>query len=123
MAHQLVEDVFGVKEAFLSNESTLDDFFVETDVPGHKLISISKVPKLERNKYKLPRFLSGPDKFLVWYPPLTTKETDFINTVTRKLLLKQVEKTYGISLEDYPENKPLYVWKVAKFVASRLRSD
>ncbi len=123
-AYQLIEDLFGLRLSgvFLSNESKLDDFLLDLDmdIPGHEFMSVSKVPIPERHKYKPPRLASDPNKFLVWYPPFTEKESEIIDKTTRKLLLKQVEDIYGISLEDYPENEPLYVWKVAELIVKQM---
>ncbi len=105
-AYQLIEDLFGIRGVFLSDESTLDDFVIEMDIPGHKLIPFSEVSKSEKHLYKkLHSAISAPSKYHVWYPPLASKESESINKATRRQLLMQIEAGYGISLEDYPKKR------------------
>lgn len=42
---------------------------------------------------------------------------------SRESLLAKVERKYKISLENYPQNEPLYVWKVARLVKTRLKES
>ena len=54
-AHELIKRVFGISEAWMSNESTMDDFDDLEDIPGHSLVRLSDVPVADRHLYKLPR--------------------------------------------------------------------
>ena len=50
-------------------------------------------------------------------------EKDFPSeTEFRRSVFEQIESLYGISMEDYPQNKPLYVWQVADFVCKKLEN-
>lgn len=85
-AYQLIEDLFGIKGAFLSDESILDDF--DTDI----------------------------------YSPFSKSELKIVNEASRRIHLKRIEKIYGISLKEYPDNEPLYIWKVARYIAKNLEN-
>lgn len=122
-AYELVKDVFSVKGALITNESTLEDFESLGSIPGHKLISLSKVPKSQQHLYKRPTFPTNRKNYLVWYPPVSDEEWQKIRKLFKLKLLKKVENKYKISTENYPHNEPLYVWKMAKFVKSKLRES
>lgn len=121
-AHELIERVFGISGAWMSNESTLDDFESLDSITGHSLVRLSEIPKADRHLYKKEFAESiDPKKYWVWYPPVSVKEWSKIETVSRNVFLDKVECKYKISMEDYPKSEPLYVWKVAEFVKKKLR--
>lgn len=41
----------------------------------------------------------------------------------RKSVLAKIENKFKISLEEYPNDEPLYIWKVAKLVKSKLKES
>jgi len=66
---------------------------------------------------------SNPKKYSVWYPPVSDSEWIRIRKLSRKHLFEKVENEYNVSLEDFPKNSPLYVWKMAEFVKRKLRDS
>ena len=123
-AHELIKRVFGISEAWMSNESTMDDFDDLEDIPGHSLVRLSDVPVADRHLYKKDfAESSNPKKYSVWYPPVSDSEWIRIRKLSRKHLFEKVENEYNVSLEDFPKNSPLYVWKVAEFVKRKLRDS
>lgn len=123
-AHELIERVFGVRGAWMSNQSILDDFESLDSIPRHDLIRLSEVPKSNRYLYK-KEFAEpvDPKKYRVWYPPVSARGWSRIETITREFFLSKVENEYKISMKDYPKGEPLYVWKVAEFVKKKLRES
>jgi len=116
-AHDLIERVFGISGAWISNESLLDDFEPLDSIPGHILIPLSEVSNQERHHYEKDLDdLIKPDSYYVWYPPVSEGEWKGLARLNRKFLLGKVENEYKISMENYPGNTPLYVWEVARFV-------
>ncbi len=113
--YELVQQVFGIESALLTNESMLDDFD-DKDIPGHELVRLSLIPASEKSHYERVVRITPDDRILVWYPPVTKEEEAKINKETRERLLKQVEAAYGISIADYPEDAELYIWKVVEFI-------
>ena len=123
-AHKLIERVFGISGAWMSNESTLDDFESLDSIPGHILMPLSEVPRAEWHNYEKDfDDLLKPEKYHVWYPPISKKEWREVERLTRKFLLGKVENKFKISMEDYPKDKPLYVWRVTEFVKRKLRES
>jgi len=121
-AHELIEHVFEIEGALLTDESTLNDFEPINYIPGHWQCRLSDIPESEREPYlkEMPDFVE-PERYICWYPPVTDAEWTKIHRANRKRLLNLVEKAYGISLADFPEEK-LYVWKVAAFVKRKISS-
>lgn len=125
-AHELIERVFGISGAWMSNGSTLDDFELLDSIPGHDLVRLFEIPKADRHLYKKEfseSIINNPKKYWVWYPPVSTKEWSKIEAIARDCFLGKVENAYKISMEDYPRGKPLYIWKVAEFVRKKLRES
>lgn len=123
-AHELIERVFGISGVWMSNESTLDDFELMESIPGHDLVRLSEIPKVDRYLYKKEFSESvDPKKYSVWYPPVSSKEWSKIETIARDCFLHKVENAYKISMEGYPKGETLYVWKVAEFVKRKLRES
>lgn len=123
-AHELIERVFGISGAWMSNESILDDFESLDLIPGHDLVRLSEVPTADRHLYKKEFSESiAPEKYLVWYPPVSAGEWSKIKTITRNFFLGRVENEYKISMKDYSKAEPLYVWKVSEFVKKKLRES
>lgn len=123
-AHELIEKVFKIRGAWMSNESMLDDFDSPDSIPGHISIKLSEIPVIDRHMYKkefAEKF--DPKKYWVWYPPVSNKEWNEINKITRRIYLDKVERKYNISMENYPKGEPLFVWKVAEFVKKKLRES
>lgn len=117
-SYELVQRVFGVDGALLTNESTLYDFEdLPDELPGHNLVRLSDVPLLEREGYKgrMPDF-AEPERYLVWYPPLTEEEQTELDKEARRKLLSSVESAYEISFAKYPEEQGLHIWKVAEYI-------
>ncbi len=123
-AHELIERVFGIIGAWMSNKSILDDFESLDSIPGHDLVRLSEIPKSDRYLYKkeFAEFID-PKKYLVWYPPVSSREWSKIETITRDFFLGKVENKYKISMADYPKGEQLYVWKVAEFVKRKLKES
>lgn len=48
---------------------------------------------------------------------------DFGSDIAEKKILAKVGNKYKVSMENYPKNEPLYVWRVARFVQSKLRES
>ena len=119
-AHKMVEELFDLEWAFLTNESTLEDFLSEDDIPGHKLILFKDIPKGDKDLYEDEKSPFGTDKYWVWYPPLTNTEIKKMRVEERNMLLKKIEKVFGISMANYPKEEALYIWKVAEFVKKKL---
>lgn len=108
----------------MSNESLLDDFESLDSIPGHDLVRLSEITGADRFLYKKDFAESfDPKKFWVWYPPVSSKEWAKIEAISRDCFLKKVESKYRISMESYPKDEPLYVWKVAEFVKKKLRES
>jgi len=124
-AHELIERVFEISGAWMSNESILDDFESLDSIPGHDLVRLSEIPKSDRHLYKkeFSESTIKPKNYLVWYPPVSAKEWSKIESITRGCFLDKVANAYKISMEDYPKGEPLYVWKVAEFVKRKLRES
>lgn len=123
-AHDLIERVFGISGARMSNDSILEDFELLDSIPGHDLARLSEIPKADRHLYKKEFSESiDPKRYSVWYPPVSAKEWSKIKTTARNYFLVKVGNAYKISMEAYPKNKPLYVWKIAEFVKRKLRES
>lgn len=41
----------------------------------------------------------------------------------RRSVIAKIERKFKISLEEYPDNEPLYIWKVAKLVKNKLKES
>lgn len=123
-AHELIKELFNIEGAFLSDESALEDFLEEEDIPGHKLIRFKDIPREDRDLYddKRPPF-GSPDAYFVWYPPLTNAEIKEIRAEDRKNLISGIERIFGISMVGYPRSELLYVWEVAAFVKKKLAQN
>ena len=123
-ADDLIERVFGISDAWMSNESLLDDFDSIDSIPGHALIHWSEIPKSDRHLYKKDFAESiDPKKYLVWYPPVSARVWSKVEVITMSVYLGKIESKYRISMEGYPKDEPLYVWKVAAFVKSKLKES
>ena len=124
-AHELIERVFEISGAWMSNESILDDFESLDSMPGHDLVRLSEIPKPHRHLYKkeFSESIVNPKNYLVWYPPVSAKELSKIETIARDCFLGKVGYAYKISMEGYPKGEPLYIWKVAQFVKRKLRES
>ena len=123
-AHELIKKVFGIDGAWMSNQSTLDDFGDLEDIPGHSLVRLSEVPEADRHLYKKDfAEASHPKRYSAWYPPVSDSEWSRIRKLSWKYMIKMVENKCNVSLEDFPKNSPLYVWKVAEFVKRKLRDS
>jgi len=103
-AYELIERVFEIEGALLTDESTLDNFEPIDYIPGHWQCRLSDIPESEREPYlkEMPDFVE-PERYICWYPPVTDAEWTEIHEANRQRLLSLVEKTYGISLADFPE--------------------
>ena len=121
--HELIKDLFNIEGAYLSDESALEDFLDEDDIPGHKLIRFKDIPKEDRDLYEDENPPFGMDKYWIWYPPLTNAEIKRILAEDRAKLIKKVEEVYGISMIDYPKEDLLYIWQVAEFVKRKLTQN
>ena len=77
-----------------------------------------EIPIKDRKYYKKPSF-GKLDRFWVWYPPLTKEGEKDLSEAYRRTILKRLEKIYGISFKDYP-NDDFYIWEVAKFILKKL---
>ncbi|HIE30752.1 TPA: hypothetical protein EYP66_26145 [Candidatus Poribacteria bacterium] len=121
-AYELIERVFEIEGALLTDESTLDDFKPIDYIPGHWQRRLSDIPESERAPYlkEIPDFVEL-ERYICWYPPVTDAEWTEIHKTNRQRLISLVEKAYGISLADFPEEE-LYVWKVATSVKRKLLS-
>ncbi len=119
-SYKLIEQVYDIRGTLLTNYSSLYDFEDLLDtIPGHKMISFSKIPLRERKRYKNEPDFVQLDRFWVWYPPLTKEEEKDLAEAYRRTIIKKLEKIYNISFKNYPNDK-LYVWEVAKFILKKL---
>lgn len=123
-AHELIKKVFGIDRAWMSNESTMDDFDDLENIPGHNLVRLSDVPEADRHLYKKDFGESGnPRIHRVWYPPVSSPKWAKIRKLSRKYLIEKIGNECNLSFEDFPKNSPLYVWKVAHFVKRKLKES
>lgn len=126
IAHSVVKELYGIEGAFLTNESSLEDF-EEIKYPGHKLFSLNKIPEKEQNHYekefKKHPFQMDKDRYFVWYPPVSAEEEVTNDKLLREKIARKLKKKLGISLTDYPENEPVYIWIIAKMIKQRERES
>ncbi len=120
-SYKIIEEFYGIQGALLTNLSSLYDFEELLDeIPGHKRIYFTNVPKEERKLYKKRAGLSKPERLLVWYPPLSKKDEQELWEAYRRSIVKRLESFYGISFRNYP-NDEFYVWQVARFIARKYK--
>lgn len=60
---------------------------------------------------------------MVWYPPVSEAEEVAANASLREKIAKRLKRKLGISLEDYPKDKLVYIWKIAQMLKQRERES
>lgn len=118
-SYKLIEEVYGIEGALLTNLSSLYDFEEPLDeIPGHKLIRFIDLPKKNQGRYKnKPNFVK-PERFFVWFPQLTKEEEKEVIEAYRRNIINRLQNLYGISFEDYPNDK-FFIWQVAEFIKKK----
>lgn len=58
-----------------------------------------------------------------WYPPFSEEELAEIDDKIRAYCEGLIKTTLGITLDDYPEEQPLYVWKIAEYIKTKLQTS
>src|ERR1700741_1633789 len=87
LAHKIVQQVYGIEGAFLTNFSSMYDFEDSLDeLPGHQLTRFTNIPLKDQKLYKKPTF-GKPDRYWVWYPPLTPEEEKDIQEAYRRTII------------------------------------
>jgi hypothetical protein len=114
LALDMVEKLFGVEVVFLSNETPLEHFMPEREIPGHPLTRFADIPLDDQSNYKVPTANFDPQTYYVWYPDVSKEEWARISQEDRRELIKRLEETYQISMADF--KGPLYVTKIARFI-------
>jgi len=125
LSHVVIKAIYGIEGAFISNESAFEDF-EDIDYPGHKLISYKKVPEKDKKYYNTEvekSKLTDPDRYMVWYPPISEKDSKKFSNNLRKNIERKIKKVFGISLSEYPKDEPIYIWKVAEIILKRERES
>jgi hypothetical protein len=123
-AYLLIEILFDITEVFLTNLSEFSDFEFWKDIPGHEYRDYLEIPEEERKKFYPEYENCSPSKLeilRVRYPPITKEDWIKINKQTRSRHIKLIESKFKISMDDYPANEKLLVWKVAIYVQYKLK--
>lgn len=103
-SHKLIAQIYGIKGAFLTDESSLYDSEESLDeIPGHKLTRFTDIPLTDRKSYKKEPDCVKLDRFWVWYPQLSETENQELNEAYKRVLTAKLEGIYGISFKDYPK--------------------
>ena|SRR3989344_6956299 len=112
----LIEKLFNIEGALLTNESTLHNFIWVDDIPGHRLMRVTDIPLDDRKIYleKMPN-LTSIEKTYDWYPPVSDQEWEEITKKEQEDIFQKIESIFGVSMKDY-EDEELYVWKVADYI-------
>ena len=122
-SYKLIEKIYGIDGALLTNLSSLYDFEESLDeIPGHKMIRFTEIPLKERGGYKKEPDFVKLDRFWVWYPLLTKTEEKDLTEAYKRTIIKKLENIYNISFKNYPNDK-LYIWEVAKFILKKLHEE
>lgn len=119
---ELIEILFSISSMLLTDKSELDHFDLVDEIAGHMQIKLSEVPEVDLERYSDYFETWAPEdlgRLVVWYPPISDEKWDEINSNRKKRLIKLIELTFNISMEDYPDDS-LYVWKVARFIKKKL---
>lgn len=117
--YQFIEEIAPMEDGgpyFISNESLLEEFLPEEEIPGHDWRPLSQVPEQERGYYLSHQpHVTDPNKFIVYYPPMTKEERQ----QERQRVLNRLEITYGVSFAEFPAEERLYVWKIVAYLRAR----
>ena len=119
-SYDLINATFGIKSALITNESTLEDFAISSkrgqQLPAMGEASVNSV-KRESEDHGLRPWESI--SFLTKNKRVSKKE----RLKMRRSAIAKIENKFKVLLENYPHNEPLYVWKVAKLVKSKLKES
>lgn len=120
-ANDLVERLFGVRGAWLSNESKLEDFLMTNYIPGHTQLFFSELSpedqRIYRKEYKdfSPKEL---EKLVVWYPQVTSEEWEAIERAQKEELVKKIKKVYGVIVPEIFDGETR-IWKVVELIIKK----
>ncbi|NHJ48657.1 MAG: hypothetical protein FK733_12810 [Asgard group archaeon] len=122
--YKLVEILFEIEAFFISNLSELSDFEFIDEIPGHEYRNYLDIPEEERKKFYPDYEDSTPyqlEKLKVRYPPVTDEDWVEIHKRIRLKHIKMIETKFDISIDDYPEDEKMLVWKVALYIQYKLK--
>lgn len=121
-SHDFVWKLFNVGYAYITNESTLEDFEPIESIPGHKHIFYSDLPAEEQIKYKKQyekESLGDLDRLLVWYPPITKKEWKILEDKQNEKFVKRIAKNYGVFVPEILDGETR-IWKIVELIIKKI---
>lgn len=121
-AHNLIERLFDIKGAFLSNESRLEDFMEVDSIPGHRRLLFSELSLKDQQEYRkhYQKFRQIQlKKLVVWYPPVTKREWKAIEKNNREKLVKSIARNYGVIIPEILDGETR-IWRIVELIIKRL---
>jgi len=121
-AYELIKILLGIEALFISDLSKFTDFLIPSSYPGHEKVRFSELSEEEKKLYPWVNEECSEEnrlKLIVDFPPISDEEIDLYFENEEKILIHQIEQTFGISMNHYPVDEGLYVWKVTKYIINK----